>query len=354
MKINREQLLKQLEEVSAGLSPKEIIEQSNCFVFLDGMVRTYNDEVACTVKTLLKMNGAVPADPLLKLLGKMKEEEIEVEAEGGEFLVVGKHRKAGITMTKEVTLPIEGVDTPGKWKKLPEGFADAVDIVSQSTSRDESQFVMTCVHIHPEWLEACDFFQLTRYPLKMGVQKALLIRRNSLRFISRLGVVEFSETEEWFHFRNPKGLVLSCRRYAEGYKYPSLEKFLSQDGTKTELPKGMSEAVNRAEVFSAVNDESNQLKVELVENRLRLEGRGALGWYKEEKRVEYGGEPLSFIITPKLLVEIAKKSNECYISEKQLRVKGDKFTFVCCVGKPGSDKPVEKKQKRKKSTDDDE
>jgi hypothetical protein len=72
--VNREQFIKELESVQAGLSVRAATEQSNCFVFSDGVVRTFNDEIACEQKTSLKITGAVIADPLISLLRKLPEE----------------------------------------------------------------------------------------------------------------------------------------------------------------------------------------------------------------------------------------------------------------------------------------
>ena len=46
MKINRKDLIKVLKKVQPGLASQEIIEQSGAFVFTDGRVFTYNDEIA--------------------------------------------------------------------------------------------------------------------------------------------------------------------------------------------------------------------------------------------------------------------------------------------------------------------
>ena len=63
MKINREELLNQLESVLPGLSTREIIEQSSCFVFMNKEVITYNDEISCSHKSRLDIEGAIVATP---------------------------------------------------------------------------------------------------------------------------------------------------------------------------------------------------------------------------------------------------------------------------------------------------
>src|SRR5687768_12406403 len=58
MRVDRENLLRALESVTAGLAHREIIEQSGSFVFKDGNVITFNDEIACTATSPLKIQGA--------------------------------------------------------------------------------------------------------------------------------------------------------------------------------------------------------------------------------------------------------------------------------------------------------
>jgi DNA polymerase III sliding clamp (beta) subunit (PCNA family) len=313
-RINREEFLRNLESVEPGLSPREILEQSSCFIFQKGWIKTFNDEVACKIKSPLKLEGAVQAAPLLAILRKLEEEEIEVSAADGEIVVKGKKRSAGIRMEADIQLPVENVENPGEWNKLHSDFADAVELVSQCAGRDESTFVLTCIHLHPKWIEACNDVQSTRYRIPTGVKEAILIRSKSLQHITPLGMTEFSETDTWIHFRNPSGLVLSCRRMVEAY--PSLKKLFQMEGTPFVLPKRLAEAAENAAIFSAENPDDDEVTVTLKSGKLRVEGRGASGWYRETKKVKYDGEPLAFMAPPKLLVELTKRYNDCFISHE--------------------------------------
>ena len=124
-----------------GLSPKEIIEQSSCFVFMDRMVHTYNDEISCSQSSLLKVEGAVPAIPFISILRKLEEDELDIRTneENSQLLVKGKRRRAGIRIDSKVLLPIEEVDKPKKWKPLPADFADAVAITQPCAGSDAAK-----------------------------------------------------------------------------------------------------------------------------------------------------------------------------------------------------------------------
>jgi len=331
MKVNRESLLRELEAVSSGLAVKEVVEQSSCFVFQGGKVKTFNDEIACSIACDIGIEGAVAAKPLLELLGKLAEQEIDISKnDGGELLVKGNRRRAGITCEAEVVLSVAAVEEPSEWNELNPEFVDAVGIVQQCASSDKNRFHLTCIHVSPKFVEACDNFQLARYPLDSGVTNECLVKRDSLQHVVGLGVTQISETKTWLHFQNPAGLVLSVRR--EVLDYPNLEQILKIDGTPITLPGGLAEAVEKAEIFSAENSENNVVFVELRKNQMRLRGVGASGWYEERRDLKWEGESISFSISPKLLVDITARTNDCFIAPGRLRVDGGKFVYVTCLG----------------------
>lgn len=330
MKIDRAELLRKLEAVAPGLAIKEAVEQSSCFVFAGGRVVTFNDEIACGIDCDLGFTGAVAARPLLDLLAKMAEAEVDVEATDNELIVKGKRRRAGITMEAEITLPIGSVEQPEAWVDMDPEFADAIGVVQHCASKDANNFHLTCVHVTPDCVEACDNFQLARYPLATGVTEACLVKRDSVKHVTGLGMTEVAETKTWLHFRNPVGLTLSVRR--ELGDFENLDKILESDGTRCTLPGGLAEAVDKAEIFSAENSENNIVTIELKSGQLRLRGMGPNGWYEERKDVTWENDPMSFNMAPKLLVDITARTNDCYIAPGRLKIDGGKFTYVTCLG----------------------
>jgi DNA polymerase III sliding clamp (beta) subunit (PCNA family) len=339
MKVNREELLKQLESVTAGLSTRETVEQSSCFVFKNKRAITYNDEMACSIDCCLDVEGAIQAMPLLNILRKLKEDDLIITVDNNELHIKGKKRWAGIRLEKEIQLPIDSVEEPGKWKTLPEKFTEGLAIVEQCAGKEEAFFYVTCIHICPDYIEACDNHQLSRYYMETGVKEPTLVKRDSLKHLIALDMTKFSMTAAWMHFKNPAGLMISCRRYSEE-EYPNTGKELKHEGEKIILPKGLKEAAERAQVFSSENPESDVISVKIRPGKIKVEGIGVSGWFRESKKVKYNGESLSFTITPKLLMELVQHHNECQILEKQtekrnikrLIVIGENFKYVTCLG----------------------
>lgn len=331
MRVNRETLLGALESVSPGLAKREIVEQSDCFVFTGKRVITYNDEVAVQAKSPLngQLEGAVRAAPLMTLLQKLAEDEVEIRADEAELRIKGKQKQAGVRMDAEVTLPVGSVEKPGKWTALPEGFLDALQIATQCAGKDETEFILTCVYITPKYIEASDNVQIIRCPTETGFSEPALVRAASVKHIAGLGVTHVSETKSWIHFRN-KGVIFSCRRYAD--EYPKLGQFYKLESPrKITLPGGLGEAVEKATVFSSENTEANDILIKLDTNELRIEGRGATGWYAEKKRINYDGERMAFRVSPTLLVDITERANECQLSAGRLKVKTGTYSYVVAL-----------------------
>ena len=333
MRVNRASILRLLELVRPGIAVRELVEQSSCLVFHEGKVITFNDEIACVVDFPVPIEGAVKAKPVLDLLQKLDDDEVEIEGAGSELKIKGRMRKASFTMESNVMLPIESIDRPTEWFATSLELEDALRVVTPCASKEESQFTLTCVHIHPAYLEACDRFQMARYRTEIGVKNEMLVRAESLQQVVGLGVKEVAESPAWLHFRNKDGLVISFRRYIE--EYVKLDHFLETENmSPVSLPGGIDKIVGRAEIFSGENALGNNVLVDLTKNRIVIKGEGVIGWYKEMQKVEYDGPPFRFLIQPQLLIEVSKKAKSCGVLGDRLMVQADRFSYLTCTTVP--------------------
>jgi hypothetical protein len=347
--VKRDLFLDQLEAVFPGTSPKEIIEQSSYFVFKDGQVLTFNDEVACAIPTDVKVTGAVKASPLLALLRMLEDEHVEVGVEEGEFRVKGKRKDAGVPMDASILLPIDAVERPEKWRKLDQEFTEAVKQVSRCAGSDASKFALTCLHLTAGFVEACDNFQVMRYEVKTGLKTDALVRKDSIVELVRFDMTEVGQTDSWVHFRSPKGLVMSFRVHLDNY--PDLSPILDASGGAVAFPRGIGQAAKKAEIFSSQNADANRVLVEVRPDRMRITGRGTLGWYRETSALKYSGPAMKFLIHPELLADLAADHSECQMSDSRLIVEAERFRYVACLERdrpePVTEKPKGKKEKVK-------
>lgn len=332
--VAREKILRAFEEVQPGLSTREITDQSSCFVFKGGRVITYNEEVFCSAKSTLpkELEGGVEADKLTQFLRKLKDPEITLSFSDNTLKVKGTKREGiEFPFRKEILLPLDQVEVAGKWRKIHKEFADAVNIVQQSASQDQSEQITSCIHIHPKFIEASDGRQLTRYKIKTGVEKPFLVRRDSIKFIATVSLKEISETEKCIHFRSDTGLIISARRYMD--QYQDMSAALKEEGEPIILPKGLTDAMEKCELVTQVDKDNNFATIHLTKGEIKVTGISQAGRYwKTFKNVKYNGKDLKFKIPPKLMGEILRRHTDCEITDSfRVKINGGKFTYMAAL-----------------------
>lgn len=337
--VSREDFVHLLDTIRAGLSPREIVEQSSCVAFKEGMVITFNEEVMCTAPSGLpkEWTAAVQHKPLFDQLNKWPDDVLTINLAGG-FKVSAGSRVLELNMERQVLMPLDKVERPDDdWKPLHEDFTDAVGIVESCAGKDETNVALTCIHVTPTWLEACDNFQLTRYKFKTGFTECC-VKRDSLKIVPSLDVRDYTESENWLHFRAKSGLILSVRKHKE--EYNDLAAFLEVDGVKTALPKSVGEAIERARLLSDENADNPQIKVDLQPGKIVIRGEGASGYFQEGKKVKYSGERIRFTVSPTLFLELVKRHTDCVVAPNyRIKVDGPKWRYVACL------QPTEVKEK---------
>lgn len=343
--VNREEFLHQIESVQAGLSSQGIIEQTNCLVFEGGKVSSYNEEVYCECPTKLSdaFKGAVLADPVLKLIRNLPDTNLQIEFTEKEMCIEGKRKQYSFTLSGDLLPRATEKPRSKKWRSISPDFGEAVGIIAQVASTDESQFEVSCVHLHPNHIEATDNNQIARYKMETGLKSPLLAKGHSIKNIAPFGMTEVNETDSWVHFRNGAELVIACRRFTDTQDYPDLGPSLECKGHPLALPKSLAKAAKRLEIFSSEDKKSNFIRVELSKGKIVLRAEASYGKGREPRhKINYKGEPNLFFIPPKLLIEIVTKHNECEINEDHLRIDTGKFVYVTSLGKEGSDDDKEK------------
>lgn len=350
--VNREKFHQMLTLVKGGLSPREFVEQSSCFVFQGGFICTFNDEVACRMPVPLDFTGAVQAQQLLDILEKVEDVDLFVRVnKKGELEFKGDGKAFGITMDAEIFMPLDRVETPkdDRWAPLDDEFLIALDLVKHCVGTDESKFLLTCVHFHPDYIEACDNHQIMRYHIDTGLSKPFLLRGTSIAGIKNLGMTHIALTKSWVHFRNAAELTMSCRRYTE--EYPDLNGAISaKGGEPIVIPKGLAKAAERAAIFAVTQPGSPLIKVSLSQDVLHITGLGVVGWYTEAKDVSYNGPDMRFVISPELLQKLSETHSNASISPTKLKVESaKKWEYVTVLGvadEPSA--PAEEAPKKKK------
>lgn len=326
-KVGREVLLSQLESVSPGLSIKAEFEQSHCFVFKDHKIFTFNDEIRCVSPSCLNgIEGAVYAKPLLAILQKMPDDEVEVTTTKNRFRVKAGGRKADIVRQRDIVLEYDSIDKPKEWHELHPDFLEGAAMIVDCASDDQSAYIYTCVRITPTYIEAMDGWQAGRYKVDFPTDEPIYIRKSALKHIIELDMESVSIGERWAHFRSSDGLMLSCR-VSRDEDYADLGPVLEIEGKSMALSKSLVQVAERAEILC--EDEDKYLTVTIEKGRVVVVTESDEGRFRESRKLRgYKGPSRVFMISSHLLSKICDKYNEVIISEDKIGVSVGAFQYV--------------------------
>lgn len=335
MRIDREDLLKALTAVSPGLASKEIIEQSDSFVFTDGKVFTYNDEVTVSAPLDLGLEDAVvvPSRQLLQLLAKMPDDVVEISVEDSVFVMKGKRKRATINIQNEVILPVDQIERPKKWKPLKdvEGFLNALSVLSGMCSKDHTRQILTCVHVSPAYMEASDNYQICRYTHDYFPFECL-VPAKIISHLKGASIRKANVTNNWVHFLCEASVVFSFRRIKEQYPDIGGSGLLKHSGTKFTIPDALKETLERAGIFSNSSfDTENVVQVIIDKSLIQVKAQNELSEYSESIKAKSSlKEPISFEIHPRLLQECQSGTKAC-VTENTLSIKTERFQYVATL-----------------------
>lgn len=323
MKIKRLDLLGALNRVRPGLASKEIIEQSNCFVFTGDYVATYNDEVAISTPFETKFTGAVKSTEVSALLNKVKVEEINATIAEGELLITGGKFRSGIRIEEEVTLPLDFLDVELEFIAIPEGMLEGLKICGMSTAKESFIPLLSNIHVKGKFVESCDNDRATRYTMKENIDDELLIPAHSASYISSREIDGYSVGDGWIHFQETgTGMIYSCRTYNE--EYPPLGDVLKVKGTPVRLPGELSDVLERSSIFSKNHaGTENNVFIQINNESILVRGENDNGWFEEEAEAQLRNDnEYSFFVNPHMLQEIIQKSSRVMLAEGALK-------FIC-------------------------
>lgn len=339
----QKQFIQQLESARPGLSQSCIFEQSETFVFKNGYIHTYNDEICCSVKCDLPFEGAVDSKTLLKQIKILGNYWIRIEQNDTSLVIIRDQSQTHIRLEPTICLDYKSVPTPGKWKRLPKEFAKAVETVAPCAGKNEVIFGMVQVHLTKEFIEACDDYRLCRYKMKTGIKQNMLIRADSLIPISKREMTHFSITPSWIHFRNNNGVRISCRYIIKedlefenlsvnkDRLYPCIDTVLDIGCETLTLQKKLIQKIIRVPIFVKASDRTNSIRFDVVGNILKVSGEGVFGYHEEEFVVDDSGTDFSFKISPALLTQIATKNTSCEVTTDRLKVDSESYVYVACL-----------------------
>lgn len=339
MNVNRIEALQKLENAVVAVTKNAILEQSNTFIFKGGKLITFNGEIYSSQKSPFgeEIEGSVMAWDLVKFLQRFPDEEIEVEVRGGELVIKGKRRSAGVKMMTEILLPYEDIPTPHKFTRVPENMRECMIQAARVCGKDETSPKTTHVHITSDRIESTDSFRVFRADIETGISKPCLVHALSLLCACSHKLKKISVSEEgWVHFVTEGGMLLGLLCSADSYyKKEMIDNLLQVSGEHVTLPSNLGDMLSRAEVMDtpslSIGGWDSQVTITLKDNTLRVASRKEEGWFRELKKIKYEGPEMTFSIHPTFLKDLISRTRDVTISDRQIKVEVENIHFTAAL-----------------------
>lgn len=319
MKTNKKELLRKLEIVKPGVANKEIIEFTDSFSFTGTSLLTFNDAICMNIPFESEFEGTVKADQFFKIVRKLapdKDGNLSLDPSDTELIISGKRAKSGVLYNENGSLPLEEVELPEKWLKLPKDFIKGLKMSLFCVSNDASMPLMTCVNIDGNIMQASNGIRIFQYELESKIKHPFLIPADRANTVTKYNIIKYNVDDNWAHFKTKEGLVISARVYQEE-EYPEIEELLNIKGGEFIFPATMTEVVDRAVVFcdGDLNADAT-INIDIKSKLVLVHSKSPKGWFKE-KIPNKSSVEVNFQINAFFLLDILKETRKCVLSKME-------------------------------------
>lgn len=319
MKIEKKELLEKLNKVKAGLSTKEIIEHGKHIAVTGDEIISFNDQISIGVGFKTDFSCFVPAEELLKIVSKIKSDEIQISFKNNILSIksgnVSGQLKCLDQDLKEFLENIRPAKKKLKWNNLPEDFIEGITMTVFSCSSDMTKPYLTCLNIQTDEIVSSDNIRISRFSFdKEKMKDAFLLPATSAKELLKIkNITQYAITNSWVFFKNKEGLTF-CSRIVEA-DFPDVSAFFEIEGGKFSFPKTVETAISTASILAEGDyDFDKKIKVVVKDKKMTCKGEQDIGWVLEETEVSIA-KNFSFVINPFFFMEVLKHTSNAKIND---------------------------------------
>lgn len=330
MKVSRIQLSKVLDNIDCKLRGGGSF---NNIAFCKNKIFMMDEDIVLEHELnfdFLEQDFSVSYREFKDLISKVKDDELSMEiTESGALEISGKRFHSGLRCL-EFDNPIgEGIIDLNR--DIPVELEQSIKMVSGCSSKNLSTPILTCVHFHGDYIEACDNFSLCRVYMKNGDDVNFSISAVSANKISSFK--KWGLGDGWVAFGDDEMKIYS--RLYDG-EFPNLGGVISfADYSLINFPDNLGDPVLRAKIFKSCDGNMDKLSFSLQKGKAVIRGENEFGWFEEKIPIKYDGSELKFNAAYDSIEKIMKdlKSVKVKISSdaKRMSFEGNNFVFITAL-----------------------
>lgn len=323
------ELLNIMKEVAAD----KRVDNSHLVYFSGDQISIFNGEIYARKDFPTEFSGAVTLGLLSSIVEKYGTNEIDLYRNEGDAISVKHKRSISKLITEDNYKCPEliGIENK-KWKKLPQNFIKTLEAAVCVTTNNISELIKSCIHVKGETIEAGDGFKVAVYKLNESVDDEMFIRRDAVKFLSKLTPSEYTICEDWVHFKNEKGIYSSLRKITIS-DYPNMESIFEENkGNSTiTIPDKLITSLEKANIFMQSEFEYNRFVIITIDGeRLKVKATSANGSYSDTIKIEPSTN-IVFGINPQNLIDMLMNNNKFEVGEKSIIMTSKEVKYLSCL-----------------------
>ena len=296
MNIDRKELLKVLKRALPGVETGNVIlEGADTFIFNDGFIHTYNDNISVSVPFIFtnkageNVSGALKAKDFFDLINRYDEDNLKFIPKEGVWIIKSENATAELTLLESGILDRVKNIFPNKieWDALPGRFIEGIALCNFTANKS----VLSGIHVCEDIITSTDEIRINWYKMESVVpkEKAFWISDIAAVELGKLdNIKKYSVSDSWVHFKTEDDTIFSCKRLAQD-KYPyakitsMIESHKKEKGDiENELPAKLMDAVRRASSLSQNIESFNTIKLTLDTDTIEVFSQRSSGKYTEK------------------------------------------------------------------------
>lgn len=332
MILSRNSLISVLKQAMPGVETgNTILEGSDTFVFTNGFVYTYNDNISVASKLTddaKELSGTIKANDFYILLSRFKDDELKIIVKEDRWIIKSGSARAELTLLADSAIEYVKRILPENptWKALPVRFFDGMKMALFASNNSS----LSGIYIHNDILTSTDEMRINCYKLDASIEDTVWLADTAVKELLKLNNLEqMNVSQGWVHFLAKDGTIFSCKRLQhEKYPYDKVMDLITKNKKEDRdvcgiLPKELVEVVNRASALSMNMESFDAIKLIFNNDGIEVYSERASGNYEEtvkwEKKIEKEFEPVSIYIDSGMIESGVKQSKSFYLKQRQLK-----------------------------------
>lgn len=326
-----------IKSIKSVLSKRPIVDYADVFIFTGQQVCVWSGMIyaAMPLKVAVKRPIAVNGNGLLRVIKELGDLITSIDFIKGDLVIKAGHQTVKLEGRRaDVSEVTRHVEHPSTWRQLHPDFWKALIRIEPLVGRDYSEWKYTNVHLHPEFVEGSDNYQIGRWNMETGLTESMLVPVHAIKPFMRLGLSQVAETPEWLHFRNESnGLTVSFIRW-NNEEFPDVTKHFNVEGDRLRLPAEFADSIAKAGRFSTLEvlDEAyGYITVTLRPSSVEVSAGVGKATFRAKHQAYYEGQPRRFEVSPKMMASFVKQFRELEITDDRIEGRDGDYARVAVI-----------------------